>query len=839
MASTLRDVAEQMAAVGIFIPEGHELKPTAPGFGRFRPVGQKSKKESAWYRIYENRTSKGNIYYAGSFGIRQEIYLIKPTAGDWTPEEKKEVAEKAKQARELYQQEREALAQRAAQKARELWDKAGEIVKPHKYLERKHIKPYGCRFLQRQLVIPMYKDKALVGLQFIFEEKNEDGIDKRFLTGTDTVGAYCPLGKITEDTKLLYVVEGYATGCSVHEATDEPVVVAFNAGNLDPVVQRIRAMLPEAKIVIAGDDDRFILSRARRFFKEHFDINPEIGANTKGKIQFAHSEAAGDLELEVYTAKKDGATGVFGYVKYERDGRKVRQSLNMTNAGRTKGTIAAKNHRCCLVFPKFSQKTTGTDFNDLVVEEGLQVAKQQLLATNLRPLGQKQKEPEEGNRELNDMMLERYTLIYGTTTVWDDLVGELIDIAALRLAWGKKAVEWWLGDCKRKMIYKENLVLCPDGDVPEGCINIFKGWPITPDSRRPCQKIVNHLFNLCGCDKKIFDWVVKWLAYPLQHKGAKMFTSLVVHGIQEGSGKNIVFDVGARIYGQRASRTITQTQLQSQFNDWISGKLFCIADEVISSADRRLLKNLLKTMVTGHTHQIQGKGMPWREEPNLTNFVFLSNELQPLLLDERDRRYMVIYTDLQRDPEYYEELSQEIENGGVEGFYAWLLDYPLEDFKPWTQPIDTEAHKALKALGKGADARFIDEWISGDLDYEVGPATSRDIYRAFQLWAKASGEKFIPSSTAFFTRLGRVMRCERKRVDVFKADVPFNEADVTNGPYRGQTVNKQMKIYFPSALGDKDPDIDLSTDVEIGISVRKFQLTVAKAGDYFNGGELL
>lgn len=52
MASTLRDVAEQMAAVGIFIPEGHELKPTAPGFGRFRPVGQKSKKASAWYRIH-------------------------------------------------------------------------------------------------------------------------------------------------------------------------------------------------------------------------------------------------------------------------------------------------------------------------------------------------------------------------------------------------------------------------------------------------------------------------------------------------------------------------------------------------------------------------------------------------------------------------------------------------------------------------------------------------------------------------------------------------------------------------------------------------------------------
>ena len=155
MASTLRDVADQMASVGIFVPDGFELKVTGSGFDRFRPADQKSKKKSAWYRIYENRTSKGNVYYAGSFGIRSEVYLIKPSANDWTAEEKKEIAEKAKYAREQYQQERQKLADRAARKARELWSEAGEIVKPHKYLERKHIKPYGCRFLQKQLVVPI------------------------------------------------------------------------------------------------------------------------------------------------------------------------------------------------------------------------------------------------------------------------------------------------------------------------------------------------------------------------------------------------------------------------------------------------------------------------------------------------------------------------------------------------------------------------------------------------------------------------------------------------------------------------------------------------------------
>ena len=116
MASTLHDIVDQMAAVGIFVPDGYELRVTGTSFERFRPLHQKSKKKSAWYRIYENRTLKGNVYYSGSFGIRNETYLIKPSADNWSAEEKREIAEKAKSLREQYQKDREELANRAAKK---------------------------------------------------------------------------------------------------------------------------------------------------------------------------------------------------------------------------------------------------------------------------------------------------------------------------------------------------------------------------------------------------------------------------------------------------------------------------------------------------------------------------------------------------------------------------------------------------------------------------------------------------------------------------------------------------------------------------------------------------
>ena len=75
------DIIDQMAAVGIFVPPGYELKVSGK-YERFRPADQKSKKKAAWYRLYENFTKSGKIYYSGSFGIRTESYLIKPSTKD-------------------------------------------------------------------------------------------------------------------------------------------------------------------------------------------------------------------------------------------------------------------------------------------------------------------------------------------------------------------------------------------------------------------------------------------------------------------------------------------------------------------------------------------------------------------------------------------------------------------------------------------------------------------------------------------------------------------------------------------------------------------------------------
>ncbi len=147
-------------------------------------------------------------------------------------------------------QQEEAGAQRsqfAAQKAAEIWH-AAVPAEQHDYLNRKGIAACGARLHQGSLVLPL-RDTAgtLLSLQFISPQG-----DKRFLPGGRVRGGYFTMG---EPRYILHIVEGFATGASIHVATGEAVAVAFNAGNLMPVAQALREKSPDLKLVLCADDD--------------------------------------------------------------------------------------------------------------------------------------------------------------------------------------------------------------------------------------------------------------------------------------------------------------------------------------------------------------------------------------------------------------------------------------------------------------------------------------------------------------------------------------------------------------------------------------------------------
>lgn len=174
--------------------------------------------------------------------------------GELNREERRRIDRQIKQAEARRKHELEAGYQQVAEQARADIQGFCPATADHPYLIEKGIQPHGALIDGRNvLIITMYYKGKIVSYQRIFPVRLPDGTNKRFLKGGRKKGCYHPIGNKGEGD--LGICEGFATGASIHEATGDDVIVAFDAGNLLPVARAMRDKYPDRKIILWADDD--------------------------------------------------------------------------------------------------------------------------------------------------------------------------------------------------------------------------------------------------------------------------------------------------------------------------------------------------------------------------------------------------------------------------------------------------------------------------------------------------------------------------------------------------------------------------------------------------------
>ena len=366
-----------------------------------------------------------------------------------------------------------------------------------------------------------------------------------------------------------------------------------------------------------------------------------------------------------------------------------------------------------------------------------------------------------------EQLLLRYALIYGHgSTVFDHderimlKQSDMIDACISR-----EYAKQWQASSFRQIVRIDNVGFDPGGKDANITCNLWDGWPTVP-VKGECGQLIRLIKYMCGGEEKetaqiLFDWVIRWLAYPIQHPGAKMKSTLVVHGPQ-GTGKNLVFECIMEIYGQYG-RIIGQDAIEDRFNDWASKKLFLIADEVVARSDLYHVKNKLKSFITGDWIRINPKNLMAYEERNHVNLVFLSNERMPVVLEEDDRRHAVIWTPEKATKDFYESVAKEKSAGGVAALHDYLLHVELGDFNEHTPPPMTLAKQELIDLSKDTINRFYEEWHIGHIDGFIKmPVLSEDLYELYKIWCGKQGVKpgsLIKMVDMMLKRLG----CQKRR----------------------------------------------------------------------------
>ena len=254
--------------------------------------------KTGWYIIYPDGIAAGKF---GCWRSGVESNFRANIGRELTPAEQMAHTRRMAEARAARDAELAKKHEIAADTVETIWTNCTAAHPDHPYLKRKGIEVHGARVTgDGRLVIPLFDfEGSLSSLQYI----DADG-GKLYHPGGATGGMSWQLGT-TDEPSTIYLAEGFATAATIHQVTGKPVVVAYSASNLVPVLAALRVRLGATQdIVIVADNDKSGVGQryAEQACAKHgarLVMPPELGdAND-------YVQAGGDLALLLEPVQTD------------------------------------------------------------------------------------------------------------------------------------------------------------------------------------------------------------------------------------------------------------------------------------------------------------------------------------------------------------------------------------------------------------------------------------------------------------------------------------------------------------------------------------------------------
>jgi phage/plasmid primase-like uncharacterized protein len=241
-ADALRDAGLKVRGSPVMDGKMHKVpvEGAKPGNTSGRYIGHLDDNPSGWFKNWKTG-EEGNWKPSGPTQVL-------------TTAEREKLRERA--AREARQKDLERLEREAgvSQYAERRWDAAQPAPDSHPYLRAKGVLTPEMRVDSKgHLLVPL---RDVGGKLWSLQTISPEG-EKHFLSGGRTKGMFAVLGQI-QNGEPYAIAEGLATAASVRQSTGLTTVVAFNAGNLQPVAESLHARFPESDIIIAADNDHHL-----------------------------------------------------------------------------------------------------------------------------------------------------------------------------------------------------------------------------------------------------------------------------------------------------------------------------------------------------------------------------------------------------------------------------------------------------------------------------------------------------------------------------------------------------------------------------------------------------
>ncbi|KAA6387963.1 MAG: hypothetical protein EZS28_016509, partial [Streblomastix strix] len=215
-------------------------------------------------------------------------------------------------------------------------------------------------------------------------------------------------------------------------------------------------------------------------------------------------------------------------------------------------------------------------------------------------------------------------------------------------------------------------------------------------------------------DNNIYEYILNWISFILQHLGIKTRVAIVIRRIQ-GTGKNTFTDVLCDLMAGYSAKNITDIEeINGNFNSVIENKSLIVLNELKNFTEQRASNsNAQKSIITDDVQRINEKFVALRDSQNVSNLIFISNNYCPVKIDATDRRYLVCQTpDAHRHNfEHFNKIHQAINQAEFyDNLYTFFMKRDISKANLQIIPM-TDAKKDTQKVSKSPVENFVVQYL--------------------------------------------------------------------------------------------------------------------------------
>ncbi|MCW9733722.1 DUF5906 domain-containing protein [Avibacterium sp. 20-15] len=271
---------------------------------------------------------------------------------------------------------------------------------------------------------------------------------------------------------------------------------------------------------------------------------------------------------------------------------------------------------------------------------------------------------------------------------------------------GKKPVEvpvWkeWLRHPKRQSVLsavylpgREFIIEDKDGSR---YLNEFH-FPEIPfvESQEKLPHFLHHMAYLIPREEERKHFI-QWMASLRQRPERRNKVTNMLVSTPHGTGRGWVVELLQHLLGKwNCTKCKMHELVDGQFNNFMHRSILCSVEEVKERSERFAVSDKVRDTLTENDLEINLKYGAKKTMPVYTNFFFMTNHTDALVLKEEDRRINVFGgPDHAKEKAYYDHLYSLLNDKQfIAEVYSYLVSLDLSDYR-WTHSFDTPARRKM------------------------------------------------------------------------------------------------------------------------------------------------